>query len=125
MNKDQKRRDEIMKLENPKYVGGLERFDELNAEQLETLLKENFLSAKDTKGSSPNVQELLEFMKTNEDLNAHGFVVSGDRDDCRMVIEGVVFYGRPSEELKENFFEMFHSADDLRIEKDELYCFYG
>ena len=47
MNKDQKRRDEIMCLENPKYVGGLERFEELTGEQLEILIKENFVGAKD------------------------------------------------------------------------------
>ena len=46
MNTDQKRRDEIMGLDYPKYIGGLEKFEDLKVEQLETLIKENFANRK-------------------------------------------------------------------------------
>ena len=124
MNKDQKRRDEIMCFDEPKYVGGLERFEELKAEQLETLIKEGFVNSTDAKKSSPTTQEYLDFMKANEGVWAHGFVITADRDDCRLVIDGLLFLDKSSDELKENFKKFCEKADDLKIEKDELYGYW-
>lgn len=124
MNQDQKRRDEIMALEYPKYVGGLEKFEELTAEQLETLIKENFADPADKHNLAPTSGDFLNFMKSHEGVWAHGYVVGGAREDYRLRIEGLVFLGKVPDALKADFSTFCSSADDLRIEKDELYSWW-
>ena len=125
MNTDQKRRDEVMGLDYPKYIGGLEKFEDLKVEQLETLIKESFVDQTASYNSSPTVQAFLDFMKAHEDVWAHGFVITTTREDSRVVVEGLLFYGRPSDELKKEFELFCVGAPDLRIENDELFSWWG
>lgn len=122
MNRNQSRRDEIMKFEEPEYIGGLQNFEELTAQQLETLVAEEFISAKDSFKGSPDVASMLNFMKQNEEVWAHGYVVSESREDYRVNIRGLYFLGKPSKELAEAFGSFCATASDMRIEKDELFA---
>ena len=124
MNQDQKRRDEVMGLDGPKYIGGLERFEELNLEQLETLLKEDFAALTDAQNSAPTTGDFLNFMKTHPEVLAHGYVIGGGRTDYRLRIEGLSFLGKAPEELKTDFTAFCAQASDLKIEKDELYSWW-
>lgn len=124
MNQDQKRRDEIMALDSPKYVGGLERFEELTAEQLELLIKEDFAALTDVQNSAPSTGDFLNFMKAHPEVSAQGYVVGGARTDYRVRLDGLIFFGKATEELKKDFETFSAKADDLKIEKDELYSWW-
>jgi len=125
MNKEQKRRDEIMELEASNYVGGLQKFEALTLEQLETLVKEDFVALTDTKKHKPTVNSFLELMKKYPDVEAHGYVIGADREDYRLIIEGLVFLGKVEENLAIDFKKLCKKADDLRVEKNELYSWWG
>lgn len=122
MNTNQKRRDEIMKIEEPTYVGGLQPFEELTAEQLGTLLGEDFLVPTDTFKGSPKVADMLDFMKKHDDLWAHGVAIGETRSDYKLAIKGLRFLGRPSKELREEFEKFCSSANDLILDHDELFA---
>ena len=124
MNTDKKQRDTIMGLDSPKYIGGLEKFEDLKADQLEVLVKENFIDPNYKYRSAPTIQTFLDFMKTHEDVWAHGFAITTDREDARVVIEGLMYYGKSTDELKKDFKQFCSGAADLRIEKDELYSWF-
>jgi hypothetical protein len=121
MNTNQKRRDEIMKIEEPTYIGGLQPFEELNAEQLEALITEDFIAPTDSFKGVPKVSDLLDFMKQHEDMWAHGVAIGDTRGDYRLTIKGLRFLGRHAKELKEEFESFCGTATDLILEHDELF----
>ena len=125
MNTDQKQRDTIMGLDYQKYIGGLEKFEDLKVDQLEALVKENFVDPTYKYRSAPTIQAFLDFMKAHEGVLAHGFAITTNREDARVVIEGLMFYGKSTDELKKKFEQFCSGASDLRIEKDELYSWWG
>ncbi len=109
----------------PKYIGGLEHFEDLKADQLEALVKENFIDPAYQYKLGPTVQAFLDFMKTHEDVWAHGFAITTDREDARVVIEGLMYYGRSTDALKKDFEAFCSTAADVKIEKDELFSWWG
>ena len=93
MNKDIKRRDEIIfgKYEKDKYFGGIRRF-ECPREVIEQLIKEDFIDLEENQNCSPTVKEFMELTDKESGLGNAEFecyAVSIDRDDYRVTIEGI------------------------------------
>ena len=126
-NRDIKTRDEIIfgEYDEKKYHGGVRRFENLDLTALEKLVDQKFIDLEDAQNASPTVEEFLAFMKAYPDYTAHGYtVVNIDRNDYRVTLEGIGknYEANDKEELKD-FVKMFHSADELCIDKT-MYCWY-
>ena len=125
-NKDWETRDKLIfgKADKSRYMGGCRRFSGVNYRTLCTLLEEKFIDPQEAQNNSPTTEEIMSFMKEYPDFTAHGYVVSIDRDDYRVTIEGVdgSNYASPSMELLTDFINLFRYADDFDIHS--LCCWY-
>jgi len=119
MNKDMKRRDEILGISS-EYLGGTAHYKPISLDVLEQLIKEDFVNLDECQNSSPSINEFLEFMKENPKVKAHGYVVHSDRSDYRLSIEGLwVDEEDVTNELKITFMEWNRFADEFNV-KDNL-----
>ena len=102
-NKDYKRRDEIINKylrvdrnrKGADYFGGIERFDALPVEDLETLVKEKFADLDEAQNEAPTIKEFLEFANRYKDfarITFDGYVVSPDRSDYRVSVDAITIY---------------------------------
>jgi hypothetical protein len=66
----------------------------------------------------------LPFLKRNPEFRAHGYVVSPERQDSRITIEGVEKDSQLSKDELIDFATTFQAADDLRVTEDYAYCWY-
>ncbi len=108
------------------YFGGIRRFDVLCLEQIEKLEQEGLLDLYARQNNSPAVGEIIEFLKSRETDGwyVHGYCVCPERADCRVSFEGVGKRTPPSKQDVIDFTEMFRFADEFRVSKDSLYCWY-
>jgi hypothetical protein len=116
-NKDTKRRAEILGIPDDYPFGGIRKFKNATAEQIKTLIDENFLAPSDTQNDSPTAKEFLEFMEEYPEVKAHGYVVSPDRDDYRVTIEGLEC---PEFKLTEDSFGLYIDFIKLCRHADEF-----
>lgn len=126
-NKDTKRRAEVLGIPDDYPSGGIRKFKNATVEQIKTLIDENFLAPSDRQNFSPTAGEFLDFMQNYPEVRAHGYVVSPDRDDYRVTIEGLEC---PEFKLTEdsfglyiNFVKLCRHADELEI-NSELYSWW-
>ena len=70
-------------------MGGVKHFKGLALDELEQLVKEGFADPEETQNDAPSVGEFLDFMREYDVALAHGYVVSNDREDVRVSIEGL------------------------------------
>lgn len=119
------RMDEIYKRYNPNYEENYDvrYFDQLDAETLEKLIDLGFADPKESQNEAPCIGEFLDWMRKNPDYKAHGYVVSIDRDDYRVSIEGVDGCAKSPEALK-SFVNMFHNADEFDVQDDYQRAWY-
>lgn len=122
LNKDIKRRAEILNIPADCLKGGTRRFDGASVEQIELLIKENFLSKYNCQNSSPTAEEFLDFMKQYPSAKAHGYVVSPERDDYRVTIEGLEMVAESEEEI-DAFYDFCRHASDLSVNKKKLHAY--
>lgn len=109
----------------PKYSGGSARYKDLNVFDLKKLIDLGYMDVNDKQNNAPTTKEFLLFMEKNPFFLAHGYAVKGDREDCRVVIEGLEHHGSIKKEtLKNDFLKLFHDADDLVFYDDFQYCWY-
>jgi len=93
---------------------------------LTQLISLGFADPEMTQNDSPTIEEFVEFMTRYPSCVAHGYVVSPNRDDCRVSIEGLVC----SEDLVTNdmlydFVGSFRCADEFTVSKEDgLYCWW-
>ena len=64
----------------------------------------------------------MNLMEDHTELKAHGYVVSPDRDDYRVSIEGLQYSGEVSAELMVEFVELCRYADEFSATLSGLYC---
>ena len=86
------RRDEIVFGEAQDWtqsMGGIKCYQDLTLSELENLIKEGFADPEETQNDSPSIQEFLDFMREYPFVRAHGYVVSNERDDVRVSVEGI------------------------------------
>jgi uncharacterized protein YodC (DUF2158 family) len=112
MNKNDQRRHEIIGLElSGKY--DCKWFENLTLKQLETLFKEDFVEPDEAQNDSPTTKEILEFMRVNKRFTCHGYIVTPDRCDYRVSLEGVALSGKLTQKERENFNNLFRKADEF------------
>lgn len=110
LNKDIKRRDEIIfgAYEPDQYnFGGTRDFKNISIATLKQLIDENFIDVDSVQGSSPTVQELLDFAEKWKDSQYEfsGYVVSDERTDYRVSITEIWGYGTYETFIEEDEFE--------------------
>lgn len=114
---------------DPKHYeyGGTCRFSNLPLEKIEALIEKGFLSPRDCQNSSPTAEEFIVFAKRHNPSNwsFHGYVVSPERSDCRVTIEGIESNGPLTKDDLIDFLLLVSSADDLVADRDKpVYCWY-
>lgn len=101
------------------WIGGTRRFTGLTVDGMEMLVSYGYLDPKENQNDSPTTEQYLEFMKKNPGFLATGYVVSEDRSDSRITIEGLE--GRGDTEA---FTEMFENADEFEVDGNYGRCWY-
>ena len=124
-NYDDKRRCEIIGMEYPpKYFGGCESFKGLTLEALNLLLDEGFIDPEEYQNCSPTVEQFKEFMEIYPEVTLHGYIVSPERHDYRVSVEGLEYCGDVSKEMLEMFVDRYRFADDFICDDEYLYCWF-
>lgn len=125
-NKDYLERDKIIFGNNPvEYLGGCARFDELSVDKLQKLIDNKFACLDDAQNNSPTIREFLKFGNKYPDTTFHGYVISHDRDDYRVTIEGLTLKSNITPKTLTDFSNLFYEADDFIVDSNGvLYCWY-
>ena len=109
-------------------VGGLTPFDELDLDALDKLLALDFADPAEKQNDSPSILLFAEFMRTYPILTAHGYLVSINRTDYSVVVEGLMTRhnttGSWGEDLKTAFQLFAGDADELTISDRQLRCWW-
>lgn len=100
-------------------AGGIIRFEDLDAANLEQLLGEKFADPEGCQNSGPAASQSLAFMKKWPQVKAIGYAVSPERDDYRVTIEGLVCKDNIPPELMEEF-SRWRDADEYENRPDLL-----
>jgi hypothetical protein len=129
LNKNYKARNEIIFGDDDcdskdNWLGGTRRFESLDLEQLELLIKNDFIDLEQCQNYSPSVTDFRDFMKMYPDVMAHGYAVSHTRDDYRVSLEGVWFRGRVSMTMLLDFVHLCRHADEFVASEEELYAWW-
>lgn len=132
-NKDDKRRMEIFEtygatIDKKWYLNDNEydilKYYGLTAEALDTLIEEHFADENERQNSAPTIGTIRKFLHAHPSFTAHGYIVTPNREDYRVSIEGVESDKSTPEEIKA-FTKIFHRADDFVIGGDgSCYCWY-
>jgi hypothetical protein len=134
MNKNQTRRDELLKpfFEQedkemarygftPGYSGGIRRYSGLTVEVLEQLIAEGFVDVNERQNESPSIAEFLEFAKlTPQSVFLIGYAVAKDRSDYRLSVEGVICptgHAHKTAEFKARWKKFGHNADEKSVKR--------
>lgn len=98
------------------YFGGVRRFKQLTVEQIKQLRQQHLISSLGRQNNSPTAQEIWEFMEKYEGYVAMGYVVSPQREDCRVTLDGVEKRSPITnpQELAD-FQKLFSCADEIVI----------
>lgn len=98
------------------YAGGVRRFTKLSLEQLQQLRQNHFISPLARQNNSPSVQEFQDFMEKYDGYTAMGYVVTPQREDCRVTLDGLEKSTPITDpvELSE-FQQLFRCADEIVI----------
>lgn len=123
-NKDSKERDSIIFGEPQKWKnnrgGGIVQFDSLLAEQLDELVRLKHADPETRQNNSPSIASFLEFLQENPKFRATGYIVSPDREDYRVSIEGITYDGDASKEEIITFVHFCNGADELELDSESL-----
>ena len=108
-----------------KSMGGIKRYRDLTVDCLEKLVKEGFADPEETQNDSPTTQEFLEFMQQYPKARAHGYVVSNDREDVGVTVEGLeVDRADVTTKLFRDFVQLCRYADEFNDEENGLYSWW-
>ncbi len=124
MNKNQKRRDEILNIDARQYRGGCAYYEKITLAQLEKLVEEDLIDLSDYQNNAPTAREFYEFMKQNPEICAHGYVVEAKRSDYRTTIEGLTYDGPVDMKMTTAFLSLCRHADELVVREDMLYSWW-
>lgn len=127
LNRNDKRRLEILKINPvPKdfYSLGGVMHRNFSLRQLKKLEKEGFLDPEMTQNDSPCIGDIMEFMKANPRTVATGYLVSPDRSDYRVSIEGVIIPGPLTMKEVMDFVNMFRYADEFDLDPEGARAWY-
>jgi hypothetical protein len=108
----------------PTTTGDCVHIEGIDIATLDALMKAGYCDPEQTQNDSPTVREFAEFMRTHEGVTAHGYVISPDRDDSRVSLEGLAYTRRGTGELLEAFIQAFRHADEFTVTDHGLYCWW-
>jgi hypothetical protein len=92
LNRDQSARDAIIDpdfVDGEEYPGGVRHYAGLDVERLDRLIREGFVDVRDAQNAAPTIEQIAAFMRRWPCALAHGYVVSAERSDYRLSVEGV------------------------------------
>ena len=125
---DAKKRDAVIFQDGYKeseYLGGVRHYSGLNLKDLNKLIKLGYADLDEEQNFAPTIGEFRQFMEEHHGYTAHGYVVSPNRDDFRVSIEGIEKdTGYETAEELEDFISMFRHADEFNVSKTGMYCWY-
>lgn len=84
-----KERCKLCGVEYGNFAGGCARFGGMTYKTLKKLVDKGYADISDNTNDSTALGEYLEFMEEHPRFKAHGYIVSNDRDDRRITIEGL------------------------------------
>ena len=109
------------------YLGGVRRFYDVSPETVAELVKKGYANPDETQNDSPSIQEFLDFCEQHPEmgLTLGGYVVSNDRSDCRVTIDGIAgelptgASGSTANAIDGivSFYERFRYADELEVDQ--------
>ena len=107
-------------------MGGVRYFNAMSVDTAKKLLDLNFIDPDDAQNLSPTAQEMINFCDDGTDKwYLHGYVVSPDRDDCRISFEGCGSSQDLTPQEALDFMRTFRLADDLDCEIGcHAYCWF-
>ena len=126
-NKQVKSRDTIIfgNYDEKRYMGGIARFEGLKLPELIALATEGFLDLQEMQNCAPCIGEFMEFMARYSGYTAHGYVVSANRDDYRVSIEGLEKQAKYIEAKETQVFtELFGQADEFVANGTQNFCWF-
>lgn len=128
MNKDYESRNEIIfggkDTDSESWLGGTRNFESLDLEQLQALIRNNFINLEECQNCSPSVSDFLDFMKKYPAVEAHGYAVSHKRDDYRVSLEGIRFDGNVTMDMLLDFVHLCRHADEFSAVHDHLWAWW-
>lgn len=120
MNKNVDYRDRIIfneKYNAKKYAGGIRRFERLDLERLEELVKNDFVDLGERQNYSPTIEEFRFFLQNYPNYYLNGYTASPDRDDYRISIDGIGADEAPATQPDTvAFVQLCRDADEFSIE---------
>ena len=126
LNADIKTRDKLIfgEYDPSKYIGGVRKFKNINAETLQKLVDARFADPEGTQNDSPELGEMLAFITKYPDYTVHGYTVIDTRDDYRVTVEGLS-KDEPETDINilREFVDMNRWADEFEI-TTKMYCWY-
>jgi hypothetical protein len=104
--------------------GDMQRFERLPLFVLKELIEGDFVDM-GSWNNCPGVEQLfLPLMEKHPSYCAHGYVISHDRADKRITVEGLETSCELSTDDLADFFLTFKGADTLRFLNGVAYCWY-
>ena len=97
----------------------IERFEGLSLEQLKTLVTEGFAKTRERQNYSPSIGEFLDYFEDGGvSVTFHGYVVSPERADTRVSVEGFVC------RYADHIVNDFHHADEFTVYNGWIYAWW-
>lgn len=106
---------------------GISKFKDLPLNVIKRLIEKGYLDPNDYQNSSLTVSSIVKFVEEHDPANwrFHGYVVSAERNDTRVSIEGINSLKPLSKDDLIDFLQEFRYADELDAERDEtVFCWY-
>lgn len=112
-------RKKLCGVDDKNFFGGCASFNGINAKTLQMLVDKGYADLEDNTNGSTTLGEYLDFMKKHKRFKAHGYIVSNDRDDRRITIEGLEANRVTITEMVD-FTDLDRMADEFRA--TQLHC---
>ena len=100
------------------WSGGVCHFDGLDADTLQLLIDKGYADPEERQNIAPTIGEILEVMRAEPELRAHGYLVSRERGDARVSVEGVEGRCELDNALK------FRLADEFTFDNGDFFCWF-
>jgi len=105
-------------------LGGLHYFDALTVDQLQELLDRGFADPAERQNCSPTIGEIFQFGQAQKskgfDWTFQGYVISPDREDYRVSVDGIEWRGDACYQIIADFEAIAQDADELDIDPNFL-----
>lgn len=114
-----KERRELVGVNDKNFFGGCASFSGMTYNTLQKLVDKGYADLEDNTNGSTTLGEYLDFMKEHPRFKAHGYIVSNDREDRRVTVEGLEA-GKVTIKEVEDFIQLDRYADEFEATQD--YC---